>query len=530
MIMKATRHSGRTNKNGKPYSAYHDLDERLKLSKEYKDNNYQLTEHLQEHHIDVERVNQNMYILPCRTKTGEVKLTPMNYNDILKNNPDFSLRDMELFLYENLYGKELEAKNARYAKSRHYEHIKSMQEVYEHEDFCPYETILQIGACGDDVPREVLIDAVKEYVAEHNKRYPQAPIIDVSIHCDEQKNAVNNLGGDYVAHAHKRQVFFTYDKDGNPTPNQNKALEDMGFDLPEPDKKKGRYNNRLMCYTAESRELWYDIAEQKMREYTHNPDFKIDREPIKYNYKRDVHSQIADMENIGIANHNKKLKQQSVELQTTIECQNKEYSANLGRNAKLGRAIDEKEKRNADLDETFTLLTREISAKTEDNNQLNIENQRLKTLNEKQRADYDEMCKVRAEQLEVIKQGDEVKQGLKAEIMAMQQQEADLTEKLTVISSKLSEISGLYEKDFEQFINSNFFKTQMRDAKYQAFVDVMQEWKSDFLDPCNLRELNISRETFEKIINMMITDVYSYEIAPLIENPVIEAHEHERSL
>lgn len=496
---KVTCRSGRTNSDGKAYSAYHDLDERLKLAKEYKDNGYQLNEHLQEHHIDVERINQNAYILPCRTKNNDIKLVNFDFNQILKNNPNFSLRTMELSLYHLLYDDELKAKNARYEASRHYEDVKTMEDVYSNKNTAPLETILQIGKFGDDVPRELFIQCVNDFVSENNRRYPQAPIIDVSIHCDEQKNAVNNLDGDYVAHAHVRQVFYSYDKDGNKVPMQDKALEDMGFDLANPEKKKSRTNNRLVPFTDERREIWCQIVEKRYREYSHDENFTIDREPSKTNR---FNVKVRDLEN---------------------------------------KAIAEK---NADLTEKLTVLTSEISAKREVNNQLTDDNQRLNELNEdkkrrvahnseilkKQRADYDEICKVRAEQLDAIKQGDDIKQGLKAEIMAMQQKEAELSEKLTVLTNNISEISGLYEKDFEQFINSNFFKTQMRDAKYQAFIEVMQEWKPYFLHPSNLSELNISREAFEKIIDTMITDVYVEEIAPLVENPVIETHEHERNL
>lgn len=41
---------------------------------------------------------------------------------------------------------------------------------------------------------------------------------------------------------------------------QDKALEELGFDLPDSSKKKGRYNNRKMAFDAECRKLFLEIA------------------------------------------------------------------------------------------------------------------------------------------------------------------------------------------------------------------------------------------------------------------------------
>ena len=42
-------------------------------------------------------------------------------------------------------------------------------------------------------------------------------------------------------------------------PQQEKALETLGFELPNPEKKAGRFNNRKMVFDATCRILLFDI-------------------------------------------------------------------------------------------------------------------------------------------------------------------------------------------------------------------------------------------------------------------------------
>ena len=75
-------------------------------------------------------------------------------------------------------------------------------------------------------------------------------ILNMAIHHDEQ-------GG---LHAHIRRVWNTTDKDGNLTLGQNKALEAAGVELPEPDKKVSRYNNRKMTFVFDIGVALYSLG------------------------------------------------------------------------------------------------------------------------------------------------------------------------------------------------------------------------------------------------------------------------------
>ena len=63
-------------------------------------------------------------------------------------------------------------------------------------------------------------------------------------------------------HIHERHVFFADDGYGMNFPKQEKACEAMGFELPYPDKKPGKKNNRKMSFDEEIRRLYIEIAEK----------------------------------------------------------------------------------------------------------------------------------------------------------------------------------------------------------------------------------------------------------------------------
>ena len=55
---------------------------------------------------------------------------------------------------------------------------------------------------------------------------------------------------------------MTQKTNGELCPQQDKALEELGFELPDPAKKKGKYNNRKMNFDAECRKLFLEIAQR----------------------------------------------------------------------------------------------------------------------------------------------------------------------------------------------------------------------------------------------------------------------------
>lgn len=56
-------------------------------------------------------------------------------------------------------------------------------------------------------------------------------------------------------------------------PQQEKALEELGFELPDPTKKRSRFNNRKMCFDAECRKLFLDIGQKNGVELEYEPEY-----------------------------------------------------------------------------------------------------------------------------------------------------------------------------------------------------------------------------------------------------------------
>ena len=84
---------------------------------------------------------------------------------------------------------------------------------------------------------------------------------------------------------------------------QDKAIEELGFDLPDPSKPKGRFNNRKMTFDAECRRIFIGIAK------SHGLD--IDMEPI---YGGKSYLEKADYIAQKLHEENEKLTEENVQL------------------------------------------------------------------------------------------------------------------------------------------------------------------------------------------------------------------------
>ncbi len=88
------------------------------------------------------------------------------------------------------------------------------------------------------VSADVLAKVSAEYFEEFNRRYgSHVHILDWALHLDEA-----------TPHIHERHVFDAVNRYGELCPQQDKALEELGFELPKPNEKKGKYNNRKMVF------------------------------------------------------------------------------------------------------------------------------------------------------------------------------------------------------------------------------------------------------------------------------------------
>ena len=199
-------------------------------------------------HIDPDRLEKDIFYTWLDTEEYDCK--------------DFD--EAILKFYETTYEAALNRINANYAKDRHPEKQKDMKGYLAQH--MPESSILQIGNVKDNVDADTLVACFNDYMAweeEWNKAhgYPFETLT-VALHDDEA-----------TPHIHLTRAWRGIDKHGNVIPNREKALELAGVELPYPDKKTSRYNNRNVTFTAMCRDKWLDICEE------HGLD--IIREPIK---------------------------------------------------------------------------------------------------------------------------------------------------------------------------------------------------------------------------------------------------------
>lgn len=227
--MRATIHNGRTGKDG-AYNTRHN-DRQFDIS------------HAE--HIDPERVKDNRY---------------WNWT----GNPETTFEAAEQAFYEKHIQKHLDAQNARYKAQRHAERTKTMDEYRNSPQTCPEEVILQIGKLGDTIPADMMARIIQEQINWEQQQFPGVKVLNVALHMDEQG----------APHIHERRAWVYTDKDGNTAISQNKSLEQMGVELPNPDRPRGRFNNRKQTFSRMCREHLLQICREHGLEIEEIPQEK----------------------------------------------------------------------------------------------------------------------------------------------------------------------------------------------------------------------------------------------------------------
>ena len=154
--------------------------------------------------------------------------------------------------YEIHYAHFVENQNARNAKIRHTERNRTIEDLLAGKKTCPEETIYQLGTLDEHASVEDLVLVVTEFMSEFHERFgTHVHLLDWALHLDES-----------TPHIHERHVFDCENKYGEVAPQQEKALEAMGFDLPDPDKPLSRRNNRKITFDAACRKMLFEIAKR----------------------------------------------------------------------------------------------------------------------------------------------------------------------------------------------------------------------------------------------------------------------------
>lgn len=227
--MRATIHNGRTGKDGAYNTKHNDRQFDIKNAE----------------HIDPERVKNNRY---------------WNWT----GNPETTFEAAEAAFYEKHIKQHLDAQNARYRAQRHAERAKTMDEYRKSPQTCPEEVILQIGKMGDTIPADMMARIIQEQINWEQQQFPGVKVLDVALHMDEQG----------APHIHERRAWVYTDKDGNLAISQNKALEQMGIELPNPDRPRGRFNNRKQVFSRMCREHLLQICREHGLEIEEIPQEK----------------------------------------------------------------------------------------------------------------------------------------------------------------------------------------------------------------------------------------------------------------
>ena len=275
VYLKLTRHNGRAGTHGTYNPKHNDRSFNLANSE----------------HIDPERAKGNIY-WDCFHGFRSA-LDPQDPDDLAA-----TFSDVERKFYESRYSNFVESQNERNAKIRHTERNRSIPDLLSSRKTCPEETIYQLGTLDEHASAEDLLNLVTEFIEEFKAKYGEhVHVLDWALHLDES-----------TPHIHERHVFDCENKYGEVAPQQEKALEALGFELPDPAKPLSRRNNRKITFDAACRKMLFEIArrhgleleeeaEYGNRKYLEKQDFilakqkeqlavqqrKLDELPLKVN-------------------------------------------------------------------------------------------------------------------------------------------------------------------------------------------------------------------------------------------------------
>ena len=227
--LKLTRHNGRAGTHGTYNPKHNDRSFNLANSE----------------HIDPERAKGNIY-WDCFHGFRSA-LAPQDPDDLAG-----TFTDVERQFYETRYSEFIERQNDRNAKIRHTERNLSIPDLLSSRKTCPEETIYQLGTKDDHISGEVLLAVVTEFIEEFKAKFGEhVHMLDWALHLDES-----------TPHIHERHVFDSENRYGEVAPQQEKALEALGFDLPDPAKPLSRRNNRKITFDAACRKMLFEIAKR----------------------------------------------------------------------------------------------------------------------------------------------------------------------------------------------------------------------------------------------------------------------------
>lgn len=225
---RATQHNGRKGKKGA-------------FSPKHNDRDYDYEEAA---NIHADLTEQNFY---WNTYNGSYR-----HKD---KKGKMSFEQVEQTYYRDNFYEQWEATNQRYINNRHSERCKTFEEWSKMSCNLPEESYMQIGDMENPCDRAtatkvftMFYHRINAWNDTHGKPFKN---LDLAMHFDEA-----------VPQVHIRRVWEYTDKNGVKCIGQEKALEQAGVQLPDPSKKKGRYNNRKMTFDKMAREMYLQCCKE----------------------------------------------------------------------------------------------------------------------------------------------------------------------------------------------------------------------------------------------------------------------------
>lgn len=291
--LKLTRHNGRSGKNG-TYNPRHN-DRRFDVGNS--------------EHIDKERTKNNVYWDCYQGFTnlqdrGNGECSESQQLDLIAG---LSFEQVEKAYYLNHYGDHVDAQNERNEKNRHAERNRTIDDLLANNKTCPEESIYQIGTIEESADTEKLLRVIHEFLSEFEKRFgSHVHILDWALHLDEG-----------TPHIHERHVFDCENRYGELCPQQEKAIEELGFQLPNPEKPKGKNNNRKQVFDAVCRTLLFDIAKKHGLNLEQEPEYGGRKYLEKQNFIIAKQKQLLAGNEKKLAENEQKISRQESKLEET---------------------------------------------------------------------------------------------------------------------------------------------------------------------------------------------------------------------
>lgn len=366
-MTKLTRHNGRTGKDG-TYSAKHN-DRRFDLEKT--------------DHIDPERAKGNIY-WDCYQGYHNPMI------DEAEGKERFSFEEIEETYYSEHYWEYCDGQHERNRKTGHPERDRTPEDLLHDRRTCPEESILQIGTMEDSVSPEVLAQIAEDFYAEFDRRFGEhVHILDWSLHLDEA-----------TPHIHERHVFDCKNQYGELMPQQEKALEELGFELPHPDKKMSKTNNRKVTFDATCRVILFDICEKHGLHLDQEPEYGSRKYLEKQDYIIQKQKEILEQKEAEISQVQTQLDEMTLkfeELETLVDevaeaaydkavevvtntVQVETMKADLHRVDEIRAKLDDKTKPYKDVERKFAKQVLDVVAKRIRNAMTSITQKIVKTL------------------------------------------------------------------------------------------------------------------------------------------------------